>query len=80
MRLVERPVTVTAASGCPQSFQWRRKSYVVSTVLEKWIDTGAWWEGEAEKVFYRLVTHDGGLYELYQERISGRWYLYKVYD
>jgi len=46
---------------------------------EWWIPAPGW-ENEPEKVFYRLLADDGGLYELYQERLSGRWYLYKVYD
>ncbi|MFY9188382.1 MAG: DUF6504 family protein [bacterium] len=80
MRLVEHPVTVTATDGGPHFFQWRKKRYFVTAVLERWVDTGAWWENEPEKVFYRLLADDGGLYELYQERISGCWFLYKVYD
>ena len=81
MRLVERPLTLASSSaGRPQSFSWRGKSHIVMTIPESWADTGAWWEGEPEKIFYRLLVDDGGLYELYQERISGRWYLYKVYD
>jgi hypothetical protein len=80
MRLVERPLSVLAPAGCVQSFSWRGETYIVTAVLEKWADTGAWWECEPEKVFYRLLADDGGLYELYQECLSGKWYLYKVYD
>lgn len=80
MRLVERPLAVTSLANGPQSFQWHKRKYTVTAILERWVDTGAWWQDEPAKVFYRLLANDGGLYELYQEQVLGSWYLYKVYD
>jgi hypothetical protein len=80
MRLVERPITVEMAGGRLSAFYWRKQRRLVSAILEYWADSGAWWEDEAEKIFYRLLADDGGLYELYRERLTDRWYLYKVYD
>lgn len=62
---------------------------------EVWKDTGRWWEGEGEKVFYRVEAAAGGapaghpagvppaggrLVELYFDRKAGKWFLYRVYD
>lgn len=53
---------------------------VVEKVLECWRDTGCWWEGESEKVFYRLLCHDGSVREIFRDLGSGQWFLYKTYD
>ncbi len=47
--------------------------------MEDWRDTGQWWEGEAEKHFYRVAA-GCGVYELCFVPQGGEWTLYKVYD
>jgi len=79
VRLVDRPISVAAPGGRPAAFTWRGRTLTVGAVLEVWADTGEWWRGEPEKIFYRL-TAAGGLYELYFEPSSAGWHLYKVYD
>ncbi|TDA66946.1 MAG: hypothetical protein D9V47_11540 [Clostridia bacterium] len=66
--------------GPPGSFRWRGKKYAVAAVLERWRDTGRWWEGEAPKIFFRLQTPGGGLWEIYLDTGEAAWYLYKIYD
>ncbi len=65
--------------GCPVKVRWRQRSFLVR-VLDVWEDTGAWWEGEAEKVFYRVELASGGLLELYRDTGTGKWHVYRVYD
>ena len=79
-RIIDRPVTVAAdlARGCPRSFCWRCREYRIARVQDVWKETGRWWAGENEKVFYRVETETGGVYELYTDQ--ERWYLYKIYD
>lgn len=48
--------------------------------MERWKDTGRWWEGEAPKLFYRVETVGGGLWEIFLDTAEHRWYLYKIYD
>lgn len=52
----------------------------VVQVLECWCDAGCWWEGESEKLFYRLYCREGRVLEIFQDRENFRWFLYKVYD
>ncbi len=56
--------------------QWLK----IENILESWYDTGSWWEGESEKVFYRLYCQDGGIREIFKDLSSGQWFLYRVYD
>lgn len=38
------PTTTTGlAPGAPLAFRWRGRRYVVGSVLEHWVETGAWW-------------------------------------
>jgi hypothetical protein len=48
-------------------------------VLERWRETGRWWEGEAPKLFFRVET-TGGLWEIYFDTARQTWHLYRVYD
>ncbi len=52
----------------------------VESILESWHDTGCWWEGESEKVFYRIYCQDGGVREIFKDLCSEEWFLYRVYD
>lgn len=53
---------------------------IVRTVLERWKDTGRWWEGESVKLFFRVETADGGFWEIYLDTGTQMWHLYRVYD
>ncbi|MCG0278773.1 MAG: hypothetical protein L5656_09635 [Thermanaeromonas sp.] len=47
--------------------------------LDRWKDVGEWWDGEAPKLFVRLLT-DSGVWELYRDLTDGRWFFYRRYD
>lgn len=79
---MDRPVEVNGAHGpfsVPAGFRWQGRWYAVREVLEVWPDSGAWWDGENEIMFYRLVTTGGTVFELTLDR-SGNWKLYRIYD
>ena len=46
--------------------------------MDEWKETGRWWEGDQEKVFFRVLSPDGSIYEVYSR--ERHWNLYKVYD
>ncbi|MBE0466549.1 MAG: hypothetical protein IBX71_04905 [Candidatus Desulforudis sp.] len=78
-RIVDRRADVAAdPEGRPRSFGWGRGKRRVRRILDAWKETGRWWAGETEKIFYRVETESGGVYELYTDRQD--WYLYKIYD
>lgn len=68
------------APGFPRQIEYKCSSLRISKVMEVWKDTGCWWEGESEKVFYRLLCHDGSVREIFLDFLSGQWFLYKTYD
>ena len=56
------------------------KLYRVAEVLDWWIEVGEWWSGEPETVWYRVQTHDRGVFELYRPTEGSEWRLWKVVD
>lgn len=80
-RLVDRPVHVRVGrQGDPLAFTYRRRTYRVTAVLDRWEEVGEWWEAPVERTVYRVLADGGGIFELERRRPEGRWYLYKAYD
>ncbi len=80
-RVLNKPIDAAAdPDDKPSSFTWGARWLQVAQVLERWRDTGCWWDGEGEKLFYRLLATDGGVYELYNDLRMQKWYLYRVLD
>jgi len=80
VKAAEGELQVRVTGGLPRSFRWRGRRYTVRAVLERWKETGRWWEGEASKFFFRVETTGGGLWELYFDTGTRTWRLYRVYD
>lgn len=76
----KRLVVKINARGEPVSLLYGSRWFGVKRVHEVWKDTGCWWEGETEKLFFRLETSAHGLMEIYYDTGEGNWYLYKIYD
>ncbi|HQA08070.1 MAG TPA: hypothetical protein PLM20_05690 [Syntrophomonadaceae bacterium] len=66
--------------GSPLCLQKDQHTVQVEQVLDCWRDTGCWWEGESEKLFYRLSLDNGAVVEIYWDLETHTWMLYKVYD
>lgn len=77
-KIVDQPVLVVAEKEKPKRFFWFKRWVNISLVMDKWKEAGRWWEGDEEKVFFRVLSTEGGMYELYVGKL--RWNLYKVYD
>jgi len=77
-KIIDQPVLVLAEKDVPKRFFWFKRWVNVSKILDAWRDVGRWWDGDQEKTFFRVVSSEGSIYEVYSEK--GRWNLYKVYD
>jgi hypothetical protein len=86
-------ITAMAAGGpgLPARFQWRKKEFTVSQVLEQWKTTSASREGSPQqyvrKHWLRIVTTDGAEMQIYFDRQARpgpnkkkRWWLATVLD
>lgn len=81
-RLVDQPLDriEVGPGGRPISFRWRGRLWTVDRTVEVWKDAGCWWEGEGEKVFFRLEVGGTRLVEIYRDGATGKWFIYRVYD
>ena len=41
---------------------------------------GAWWDGEGERTFFRVLTDKGGIYELCFDHVNSNWEMAAVED
>ncbi len=71
---------VTDDSQSPLKINYRNTWYDVIEKLDTWNDTGEWWNGETEKIFYRLILIDGSVMEIYRDLPSNEWWSNKIYD
>lgn len=77
---MDRRLGVKEKDGVPRAFRYRGRCWRVAEVLERWRDTGRWWAGEGPKLFFRVLSAEGGLWEIYFDLLERRWHLYRVYD
>lgn len=77
-KIVDQPVLVIAEQGKPKRFFWFKKWVNVKNIMDVWKEIGCWWEGDFEKLCFRVLSVDGGMYEVYAK--EKEWSLYKVYD
>lgn len=48
----------------------------IDSCRDCWIETGKWWNGEDERLFFDVVAENGALYELSVDNTKS-WYLYR---
>ncbi len=75
------PIAVTLRGEQPIGFTWRGRQYQVQ-VIGFWRLATRWWDAEhpADRDYYRLMTPDFAVYEVYQEQTSGAWVLDRCLD
>ncbi|MCC6484710.1 MAG: hypothetical protein IT209_07690 [Armatimonadetes bacterium] len=66
MRYVLQKIDVhTSANGTPCEFMWRGHSYSVQRIIERWKESGCWWDREPEREVYRVLDSAGKTFELH---------------
>lgn len=78
-KIREIPIRVSLRGQVPALLSWGKRATRVRQLLGFWRETGYWWEGEHEKDFYR-VQCDQGQYDIYCDRETGEWFLYRVWE
>lgn len=76
----EVAVVIDAATRLPKSFEWNGRVYAVNEILAVWPDYGfsagapkkKSWRLRRHRNCYRVVTADGEVFELYNDRGTGQ--------
>ncbi|MCI0398546.1 MAG: hypothetical protein L0332_11895 [Chloroflexi bacterium] len=64
----------------PGAFTWQGQRYQVEAITRRWRVDVEWWRDRVWRAYYKLSTTTGLLVVLYQDLISGEWYLQRLYD
>lgn len=76
-----QPIRVKADSvGMPLRFRWQGRSHVVEGVARRWRVDAEWWRGRIWREYFKLYTHSGLLVIIFQDLLSGEWFLQRLYD
>lgn len=73
------PIKVRLSSNKPHEFHWQARWNFINSIQDYWVDTGEWWQGEGEKMFYRVLSGQR-LYEIYYDCKEDSWEMYHIYD
>lgn len=66
--------------GAPLSFTWEGKRHHVAHLSNAWRVDVDWWNARKWRAYYKLATDSGLLVTVYQDLLTGAWYLQRLYD
>jgi len=79
----DEPVDVRwdKAAGRPASFVWRRRRLVVDELMAAWVIESYWWDvvRRVSRSYWR-VRAGSAVFDLYLDRVDGRWFLGAAVD
>lgn len=82
-KIYDEPIAVQMKSWHePVKFTWRGRRYAIKECLATWRERHSWWRrnGEVNKMFVRVETDRGGMYDLCFDITKRRWKLHRVWD
>ncbi len=82
-KIYDEPIAVrTEEAGKPVRFTWRGRRYGIKECFSTWRERHSWWkkQGETNKLYMRVETDRGGLYDLCFDVKEHRWRMYRVWD
>lgn len=79
-RSIDLAEVVLNKANAPVKFEWRGRTYRVKEIQECWRLVGAWWDGEEDQTFFRVLTDKGGIYELQFDHRKSVWTMAGVQD
>jgi hypothetical protein len=64
----------------PVTFTWQNQTHQVDEITRQWRVDIDWWRGRVWRDYFKLSTDTGLLVIIYQDLLSGEWYLQRLYD
>ena len=70
------PIAVeTGTDGEPVSVVWRGRRVAVAAVADRWRIDDEWWRTPISRLYRRLVLADDRLLTVFEDLLTGRWYV-----
>ncbi|HZB03801.1 MAG TPA: DUF6504 family protein [Actinomycetota bacterium] len=76
----DHEVEVERDAGMPSAFRWRGRQWTVADVIGRWRIEGRWWAEGRDREYWRVEARGGAVFDLYHDRLAGRWHLERVWD
>jgi hypothetical protein len=76
----DEEVRVWVDGGLPVTFAWRDRLVQVLDVIGRWRIEGRWWSDGRDREYWRVEARGGAVWDLYHDRLAGRWHLERLWD
>jgi len=75
-------IEVWGGEGMPAGFEWHGEPHRVQDVCNCWRIHTRWWEPEHAiwREYLKVVTDTGLLCLIYDDLLTGDWFLSRIYD
>ncbi len=67
-------------SGVPGSFTWRGRKHTVAKIIRRWQIDEQWWRERICREYFKLATNNRMLVIVYQDLVSSKWHLQRLFD
>ena len=64
----------------PVQFTWHDQDHHVAQITRQWRVDIDWWRERIWRSYYKLSTESGLLVIIYQDLLTGQWYLQRLFD
>ena len=64
----------------PSLLTWQNQDHLVIEITKTWRVDIDWWRERVWRAYFKLRTDTGLLVIVYQDLLSGKWYLQRLYD
>jgi len=61
-------------------FTWHDQDHRIAQITREWRVDIDWWRERIWRSYYKLSTESGLLVVIYQDLLTGRWYLQRLFD
>ena len=77
----QRPIPViTNPLDEPLAFHWRGRRHQTEQITRQWRTDIDWWRVRVWRRHFKLCTDTGLLVIIYQDLLTGEWFLQRLYD
>lgn len=64
----------------PLQFTWHDQVHRVTQITRQWRVDIDWWRERIWRSYFKLITESGFLVVIYQDLLTGQWYLQRLFD
>ena len=64
----------------PRQFTWQGNRHRVTEITKTWRVDVDWWRDRVWRAYFKLRTDSGLLVVIFQDLLTGEWYLQRLFD